>query len=180
MFTSLGLGEMGYGLPGAIGAAFTEPKRQVLCLNCDGGMMINLQELQTIIHHKLPIKIIIFENDGYLMIKHTQKLLFNGAYTCVNKKTGVSLPDYTAIGEAFGFKTYALNGVCRHLIPSTLKEFFGDMTPAICVVRMDRNKISFQKSKEFHKMMELLHRLHWKKCLHYYLMKKLWKLCLGH
>ena len=51
---------------------------EVLCLNCDGGMMMNLQELQTIAHHQLPIKIIIFNNDGYLMIKHTQKALFAG------------------------------------------------------------------------------------------------------
>jgi acetolactate synthase I/II/III large subunit len=74
MLTSTGLGEMGFGLPGAIGASIGAG-REVLCLNCDGGMMLNLQELQTIAHHKLPIKIIIFNNDGYLMIKHTQKVL---------------------------------------------------------------------------------------------------------
>jgi len=137
MFTSLGLGEMGYGLPGAIGASFAEPNKQVLCLHCDGGMMMNLQELQTIIHHNLPIKIIIFENDGYLMIKHTQKLLFNGSYNCVNNKTGVSLPDFIKIGQAFGFETYGLDGHSRHLLPSVLKKFFGNNNPAICVVRMN-------------------------------------------
>ena len=83
MFSSYGLGEMGYGLPAAIGAAFSS-NREVLCLNCDGSMMMNLQELQTIIQHKLKIKIVIFNNDGYLMIKHTQKMLFNGAYNSVD------------------------------------------------------------------------------------------------
>jgi len=70
MFTSQGLGEMGVGLPYAIGAAFAEPNKQITCLNCDGGIMMNLQELQTIVQHNLPVKIFIFNNDGYLMIKH--------------------------------------------------------------------------------------------------------------
>ena len=78
LMTSTGLGEMGFGLPGAIGASFGRNKGEIICLNCDGGMMMNIQELQTIDHYKLPIKIFVFNNDGYLMIKHTQKNLFSG------------------------------------------------------------------------------------------------------
>ena len=104
MFTSLGLGEMGYGLAAAVGAGFGD--KPVLCLNCDGGMMMNLQELQTIKTHNLPIKIVIFNNDGYLMIKHTQKMLFQGHKTCVDKNTGVSLPDYKKVAKAFEFPYY--------------------------------------------------------------------------
>lgn len=104
MFTSLGLGEMGYGLAAAVGAGFGE--RPVMCLNCDGGMMMNLQELQTIKTHNLPVKIIIFNNDGYLMIKHTQNMLFKGARTCVNKETGVTLPDYKKVAHAFDFEYF--------------------------------------------------------------------------
>mgnify|MGYP000520645862 CR=1 FL=1 len=76
LMTSTGLGEMGYGLPGAIGASFATHKGEVICLNCDGGMMLNLQELQTVVHHQLPIKLFIFNNDGYLMIKHNSKSIF--------------------------------------------------------------------------------------------------------
>ena len=108
MFTSLGLGEMGYGLPGAIGAAFSSPEKEVLCLNCDGGIMMNLQELQTIIENNLKIKIVIFNNDGYLMIKHTQKMLFKGNYVSVNKKTGIGLPNFKKVFEAFGFDYFSL------------------------------------------------------------------------
>lgn len=104
MFTSLGLGEMGYGLAAAVGAGFGD--RPVMCLNCDGGMMMNLQELQTIKTHNLPVKIIIFNNDGYLMIKHTQNMLFKGARTCVNKDTGVTLPDYKKVAHAFDFEYF--------------------------------------------------------------------------
>jgi acetolactate synthase-1/2/3 large subunit len=101
MFTSQGLGEMGVGLPLAIGAAFAEPTKPITCLNCDGGIMMNLQELQTIVQHNLPIKIFVFNNDGYLMIKHTQKMLFKGKYNAVNKATGIVLPEFKKL--AYGF-----------------------------------------------------------------------------
>ena len=101
MFTSQGLGEMGVGLPLAIGAAFAEPEKPITCLNCDGGIMMNLQEIQTIVQHQLPVKIFVFNNDGYLMIKHTQKMLFKGKYNAVNKATGIVLPDFKKL--AYGF-----------------------------------------------------------------------------
>ncbi|MHB1677538.1 MAG: thiamine pyrophosphate-binding protein [Sulfuriferula sp.] len=107
MLTSTGLGEMGFGLPGAIGAAIGAG-REVLCLNCDGGMMLNLQELQTIAHHKLPIKIIIFNNDGYLMIKHTQKALFAGRYSGSDQKSGVTCPDFAKIAYAFDMPSFQI------------------------------------------------------------------------
>ena len=109
MFTSLGLGEMGYGLAAAVGAGFGD--RPVMCLNCDGGMMMNLQELQTIKTHNLPVKIIIFNNDGYLMIKHTQSMLFKGVRTCVDKETGVTLPDYKKVAHAFDFEYFTEDNV---------------------------------------------------------------------
>jgi acetolactate synthase-1/2/3 large subunit len=107
MLTSTGLGEMGFGLPGAIGAAIGA-NREVLCLNCDGGMMLNLQELQTIVHHQLPIKIIIFNNDGYLMIKHTQKALFAGRYSGSDQKSGVTCPDFSRVAYAFGIPSFQI------------------------------------------------------------------------
>jgi len=107
MMTSTGLGEMGFGLPGAIGAAIGSG-REVMCLNCDGGMMLNLQELQTIAHHNLPIKLFIFNNDGYLMIKHTQKALFSGRYSCSDRKSGVSCPDFSKLAYAFGFPSFQI------------------------------------------------------------------------
>jgi acetolactate synthase-1/2/3 large subunit len=113
MFTSLGLGEMGYGIAAAVGAGFS--RKPVLCLNCDGGMMMNLQELQTIKTHNLPVKIVIFNNDGYLMIKHTQNLLFSGNKTCVDKKTGVELPDYKKVAMAFGYEYYQIDEVDEFL-----------------------------------------------------------------
>ncbi len=108
LITSQGLGEMGFGLPGAIGASFARNRGEVLCLNCDGGMMMNLQELQTVVHHQLPIKLIIFNNDGYLMIKHTQKAVLQGRYAGTDKASGVSCPDFTKLAHAFGLPAFQI------------------------------------------------------------------------
>ena len=70
--------------------------------------MMNLQELQTIAHHKLPIKIIIFNNDGYLMIKHTQKALFAGRYSGTDRKSGVSCPDFSKVAHAFDIPSFQI------------------------------------------------------------------------
>jgi acetolactate synthase I/II/III large subunit len=129
MFTSLGLGEMGYGLAAAVGAGFGD--RPVMCLNCDGGMMMNIQELQTIKTHNLPVKIIIFNNDGYLMIKHTQNMLFKGARTCVDKETGVTLPDYKKVAHAFDFEYFTEDKV---------DDFLAFEGQAIMEVFMDPNQ----------------------------------------
>ena len=138
MMTSTGLGEMGFGLPGAIGASFGRNEGEVICLNCDGGMMLNLQELQTIDHYKLPIKIFVFNNDGYLMIKHTQKNLFSGRYSGVDKKSGVSCPNFQKVAAAFNMKYFIINNWkdFNSKIPKILKE----KKAIICDVMMDPNQ----------------------------------------
>lgn len=111
LMTSTGLGEMGYGLPAAIGASFATDRGEVMCLNCDGGMMMNLQELQTIVHHNLPIKLFIFNNDGYLMIKHTQNSLFNKAgYVGTDKSSGLSCPNFSKLANAFDIPAFQIRG----------------------------------------------------------------------
>ena len=135
MMTSTGLGEMGYGLPAAIGASFAAKKGEIICFHSDGGMMMNLQELQTIYHYKLPIKTFIFNNDGYLMIKHTQKNLFGGKYTAVNKDTDVSCPDFKKVANAFNIKYFYIKTwkEFNKNIPKILKQ----KVPMIIEVMMD-------------------------------------------
>ena len=81
-----------------------------MCLNCDGGMMMNLQELQTVAHHRLPIKLFIFNNDGYLMIKHTQKSLFKSDYVGTDARSGVSCPDFSKLAVAFDISAFQIRG----------------------------------------------------------------------
>jgi acetolactate synthase-1/2/3 large subunit len=102
LMTSGGLGEMGCSLPAAVGVSFARNKGRVVCLQCDGGMMLNLQELATIAHHQLPIKIIVFDNKGYTMIRQTQRL---AGYDLagVSPETGVTTPDFRRLAHAWGF-----------------------------------------------------------------------------
>ncbi len=134
LMTSTGLGEMGYGLPGAIGASFARNRGEVMCLNCDGGMMMNLQELQTIVHHKLPIKLFIFNNDGYLMIKHTQNNLFSGRQVSVDRSNGVSCPDFSALATAFGMPSYQIRS--WEDFDQVLPKVQGEIGPVICEIFM--------------------------------------------
>ena len=135
MITSQGLGEMGFGLPGAIGASIAKNKSEVICLNCDGGIMMNLQELQTINQYNLPIKLFVFNNDGYLMIKHTQKNFFGGRYTSVNKKTGISFPNFKILAKAFNFDYFKIKTWADYTI--FMKKNFRKKKSFLCEVFMD-------------------------------------------
>ena len=100
LMTSGGLGEMGCALPAAIGAAIASGKR-VICFVGDGAMMLNLQELATIRSNNLPIKIFVFANDGYAMIRGTQNTTLDSRYVAVNEATGVWCPDFERVAMAF-------------------------------------------------------------------------------
>lgn len=104
VFTSQGLGEMGFGLPGAIGAHFADENRQLICLNTDGAIMFNLQELQLIKHHKIPLKLFIFNNDGYSMIKISQQNLFESRIAGSDISSGISFPNFADLAMTFGLK----------------------------------------------------------------------------
>jgi acetolactate synthase-1/2/3 large subunit len=134
MFSNSGCASMGYDLPAALGAAVADRDRSVICFAGDGSIMMNLQELQTVIHYKLPIKIIIFNNDGYLMIKHTQKAVLKGRYAGTDKLTGVSCPNYSKVAEAFGIASHQIRswGDFYQVIPIVLAADH----PVICEVFM--------------------------------------------
>lgn len=143
LMTSMGLGEMGYGLPAAIGVSFARDRGEVMCLNCDGGMMMNLQELQTIAHHQLPIKLIIFNNDGYLMIKHTQKALLGGRYSGTDRKSGVSCPNFSKLAAAFDMPAWQIRtwGDFERVLP----ELQAHQGPAVCEVFMHPEQLFVPK-----------------------------------
>jgi acetolactate synthase-1/2/3 large subunit len=103
-FTSQGLGEMGFGLPAAIGAHFADPSKQLVCLNTDGAIMFNLQELQVATEHKIAMKLFIFNNSGYSMIRISQENLFEGRLEGSTVESGVSFPAFEDIAKAFGFR----------------------------------------------------------------------------
>ncbi len=93
---------MGYGLPAAIGVCIAGGARPVVCLENDGSLQMNLQELQTVAHHRLPLKLVVFNNDGYLSIKLTQKSYFPDNICASTPQTGISFPDLKKIAGAYG------------------------------------------------------------------------------
>ena len=100
--TNYTCGSMGYDMPAAIGAAIASG-RKVYCATGDGSIMMNLQELQTIVQNDLPISIVVFANDGYGAIRQTSKNFFDGVYIGCTPDTGVSFPDFAKVAETFGF-----------------------------------------------------------------------------
>ena len=119
------IASMGYGLPASIGACIAYNK-ETICIEGDGSIMMNLQELQTIITNELPIKIFLINNEGYHSIRQTQTNLFN-EHTKVGIGTesgDLSFPDYKKIAKAFGYKYYSAssNEKMKEVINKTLKE----------------------------------------------------------
>lgn len=102
VLTNYTCGSMGYDIPATIGAAVASGKK-VYCVTGDGSIMMNLQELQTIVQYDLPIKIVVFNNDGYGAIRQTSKNFFHGSYIGCTPDTGVSFPSFAKIADTFGF-----------------------------------------------------------------------------
>jgi len=95
-------GEMGFALPAAIGAYLANPNTTTIGVTGEGSFQFNIQELQTIVHNNLPIKIFILNNGGYLSIKNTQTKFFNKRYSGTGPSSGVSFPDTEKIAHAYG------------------------------------------------------------------------------
>ena len=102
VFSAFGNSPMGYSFPAAIGASLANEKQRAICIDGDGSFQINIQELQTVVNEKLPIKIFIFNNFGYGIIKQFQSLYLGGRYNASGK--GVSVPNYKKISKAYGIK----------------------------------------------------------------------------
>ncbi len=103
-----GVASMGYGLPAAIGACIASDRRTTVCIEGDGSVMMNLQELQTIITNKLPIKVFLINNNGYHSIRQTQNNLFsNHSKVGIGPESGdLSFPDFEKLALAFGYAYY--------------------------------------------------------------------------
>ncbi len=107
IFTDGGCSAMGYSLPAAIAAKLENPESQVICIIGDGGFMINIQELQTVIYYDLEIKIIIFNNHGYGIIRQFQDSYLDSRYEAVGH--GDKHPDIGAIANAWGISHTEIN-----------------------------------------------------------------------
>lgn len=132
-----GNASMGYDLPAAIGACIANQRKRVVCLAGDGSIMMNLQELQTVKHYNLPVKLFILNNGGYISIQQTQKNFFEGRMTACTPQSGVSLPDFIKVGTAFGLKTIKIDRLTR--LEQQIQEVLNLQGPVLCEVKLSPN-----------------------------------------
>ena len=145
MANNSAIASMGYGLPAAIGTCIGGKRRDTICLEGDGSIMMNLQELQTIITNRLPIKIFLINNNGYHSIRITQTNLFNKHFVGIGEESGdLSFPEFKRIAEAFGFRYYSAssNAQMKKVVDEVL-ELDG---PVFCEVFTDTDQVWEPKS----------------------------------
>ena len=106
-----GMGAMGFALPAAIGAWYAKPNFKIVAITGDGGIQMNIQELQTMVREKIPIKIIVMNNKALGMIRHFQEMYFEANY--YGTIEGYSVPDFIKISEAYGIKALRISEISQ-------------------------------------------------------------------
>ena len=137
LYTNSGSASMGYDLPASIGAAIAmKGKKRVICLAGDGSLMMNLQELQTMQGYNLPVKVFVLNNDGYVSIKQTQEAYFSDNVAGVGPKSGVTMPDFTALGNTLNIPSIKITKSSQ-LSSSTFKKMLNNDKPGIFEIVID-------------------------------------------
>ena len=137
---------MGYGLPASIGTCISGGRRNTICLEGDGSIMMNLQELQTIISNRLPIKLFLINNQGYHSIRITQTNLFHEhCKVGIGPESGdLSFPDFSLLAKAFGYEYYSAhsNQEMKRVVDTVL----GLDGPVFCEIFTDTKQVWEPKS----------------------------------
>ena len=133
-----GHGAMGYSLPAAIGASIAT-KRPVIAVTGDGGLQMNLQELQCIVREKLPIKVVLMNNRSLGMIHHFQEIYFKSNYAQTDCQKGYTVPDFLKIAQAYGIRAV------RYSEKIDIEQLVSDNDPALIEVHLPQNTRTFPK-----------------------------------
>jgi acetolactate synthase-1/2/3 large subunit len=135
LLTSGGLGTMGYGLPAAMGAQAAFPKRQVITICGDGGVQMNIQEMATLVQNRLPVKIVILNNNFLGMVRQWQELFFDKRYS----QTCMELPiDFVKLAEAYGAKGFSTSKPAD--VETVIKQGFEHPGPVIMEFKIAREE----------------------------------------
>lgn len=135
LYTNSGCAAMGYGLPAAIGAAFTGDGIEVTCIEGDGSIQMNLQELQTVVYHRLPMRIIVLNNDGYHSIRQTQSGFFGDPLHGVNTQSGLGFAPFSKLAPAFGLAYFCIDSTDNMI--ETLHAAYQTKGPVLIEVLID-------------------------------------------
>lgn len=136
LFTNSGCASMGYGFPAAIGVAVNLNGKRAICIDGDGSFQMNLQELQTVVHNNLNLKIIILNNNGYHSIRQTQTNIFSHhSLVGVSKENGISFPEFEKLAECYGLKYIKINDIS--MAGKMIKKLLECEGPTICEAVVD-------------------------------------------
>ena len=148
-YTWKGLAAMGYDIPAAIGACFANNRKQVITIVGDGGIQLNIQELQIVRHYKLPIKIFVFNNNGYQSIRVTQNTFFDGHLVGCSPETGVSLPDFEQVAKLYDLKFIRITK--KDELKKKIALVLDEKGPTLCEVLVHPDKKLLPKLSSFQK-----------------------------
>jgi acetolactate synthase-1/2/3 large subunit len=134
LFSAFNNTPMGYAFPASIGASLAISGKPVICVTGDGGLQMNIQELATAVRHNLPVKIFLFNNHGYGMIRQTQDQWFGSRYEASSVKSGLAFPDFIKVAKAYGYKTVDISRArdIRNGIRQTLRA----VGPVLCNIEI--------------------------------------------
>ncbi|NTW28740.1 MAG: thiamine pyrophosphate-binding protein [Coriobacteriia bacterium] len=126
-----GLSTMGY-MPAVMGAASAADGHEVYCVTGDGSIQMNLQELQTIRHNNFPVKLVVFNNNGYLLIRHTQGNFMDGRLIGEGPETGVSFPAFEDVASTYGMRYMRIDSESG--LEAGIAQLVASEGPIICEV----------------------------------------------
>jgi acetolactate synthase-1/2/3 large subunit len=138
LFSAYGNSPMGYALPAALGASLANKKQRVICIEGDGGIQINIQELQTMASNNIPVKLFIINNNGYGIIKQFQELYLGGRYEATIPSKGVTNPEFKKISNAYGINYTEIKN--NKEIDKVLKKVLKSKKPEFINVIIDPNQ----------------------------------------
>jgi len=138
LYTNSGCASMGYDLPAAIGAYHAGGGRRIICLAGDGSIMMNLQELQTIVGGRLPIKIFVINNDGYHSIRQSQQNHFPDNIVGCGPDSGLTFPDFTRLAGGFGIPAAQVDTHAG--LSAAIRSALDGEGPQLCEVMIDKRQ----------------------------------------
>lgn len=138
IFTALNHSPMGYSMPATIGAYLADKNKNVICTIGDGSMQMNVQELATISHFNLPVKIFVINNNGYGLIKQTQDTWLDSRRVGVDSGSGLAMPNLIKIANAYGIKTFEINN--HKEMDKKLIQILKSKSPVLCDVKVNEKQ----------------------------------------
>ena len=147
MFNSEGLGPMGFGIAAAIGGCIASGKKETICIDGDGGFVMNIQELETIRRLNLPIKFFVLNNDGYVSIRNTQETHFEKHFVASGEDSGLSLPSLWKMAASYGISFSKIENTKN--LRRSISKVLDKVGPWICEIMLPPTHVTAPKASVY-------------------------------